>query len=58
MTNEEINQEFLEFQKDLDTRDKHLKLIMKFENNQEDDLLKMLGELKNKSFNFERKTEN
>lgn len=55
MTNEEINQEFLEFQKDLDTRDKHLKLIMKFENNQEDDLFKMLGELKNKSFDIEEK---
>lgn len=58
MTNEEINQEFLEFQEELKTRDKKLKLLMKFENQYEDDLFKMLGELKNKSFDLEENSEN
>jgi len=56
MTNAEINQEFEEFQQDLNTRSLHLKELVRFNIEDNDPLFKLLGEIRNISINIEEKS--
>lgn len=57
MSNDEINQEYEEFQQDLQIRSLHLKNIVRFQAD-EDKLMELLGEIKNISINIDEKPEN
>lgn len=57
MTNDQINLEFDEFQKDLDLRKLKLKYVVHFNNEDEDDLLNMLKDIKQMTIGDSKKNE-